>query len=192
MRILERRELWIHTHFLTDCVRLSEDRGQQIQEQIQPFLKKLGIVYGLHFEERPGEKGLRIVLECIPFRETLERIHLELQRIVKDIPAKPRPTRMIRFEKAPPVEHLEEARSEAVGRSEVRTGESNKSLKRLRSPRTLAPGVPYPEPGFSPVCRQSHCQRHSRKASADADDTIREGAPGRAPGRSAKGGGRPD
>ncbi len=89
MKILERRETWIHTHFVTDCIRLPSRRMQEIKAEIEPFLHQLGIVYGIHFKEEKGEKGIRIVLECIPFPPTLETIQIKLQEVVKDIPAAP-------------------------------------------------------------------------------------------------------
>jgi len=93
MKILERRETWIHTHFLTDCIRLPSRRMDQIKAEMEPFLRQLGIVYDIHFEEHKGEKGIRIVLECIPFPSTLDKIQRKLQDIVKDIPARPQPVR---------------------------------------------------------------------------------------------------
>ena len=93
MRIIERRETWIHTHFLTDCVRLPSHRMAQIKREIEPFLRSLGIVYGIHFEEHRAEKGIRIVLECIPLPSTMAAIEEKLKETVKDIPIKPQPVK---------------------------------------------------------------------------------------------------
>ncbi len=64
---------------------------RQISSGMEVFLRRLGIVYGVHLEGVKGEKGIRIVLECIPFPSTLDRIQSKLQGIVKKIPARPEP-----------------------------------------------------------------------------------------------------
>lgn len=74
MKILGREECWIHTHFLTDCVSLSEVRMREVVKNMKPYLQELGIVYGLHFTQVKDERTCRIVLECIPFPSTLDRI----------------------------------------------------------------------------------------------------------------------
>ena len=48
MEIMERRELWIHTHFVTDCVRLSHAQGRDIEAALLPVLRQHHIVYGIH------------------------------------------------------------------------------------------------------------------------------------------------
>ena len=35
MEIVQRRELWIHTHFVTDCVRLSHTQGRDIEAALR-------------------------------------------------------------------------------------------------------------------------------------------------------------
>jgi len=92
MKILGRSHDMVHTHFLTDCIYLPEDRGREIKRQLGPLLRELRIVYGIHFRETAGQEGLTIVLECIPFRETLDRIEARLKEIVKDMPSRPRRT----------------------------------------------------------------------------------------------------
>jgi hypothetical protein len=99
MNILERRHTWLHTHFLTDCERLPPHRMQEIESQIVPVLRNLGIVYDIHFDAHRHDPGVRIVLECIPLPNTLELIQLELKRIVQPIPAKPREVHIITFER---------------------------------------------------------------------------------------------
>jgi len=89
---------------------------RHIELQIEPFLRGLGIVYGIHFEQHEGEKGLHIVLECIPFPSTLEKIEARLREIVKDIPSKPVPTSVkLVAKKAPPTE---EVATTAIGRAQ--------------------------------------------------------------------------
>ncbi len=94
MEILERRQTWIHTHFVTDCVRLSEARGREIAAALLPVLRQHHIVYGIHFEESRHDPGIRIVLECIPLPPVLEQIEAALRRIVAPIPAKPQPVKV--------------------------------------------------------------------------------------------------
>lgn len=94
MKIFGREELWIHTHFLTDCIRLSSQRMQDIEKAMLPFLRQLGIVYGVHFTQLRDERTCRVVLECIPFAETLERIQQKLQDIVREIPSRPPTTKV--------------------------------------------------------------------------------------------------
>jgi hypothetical protein len=99
MNILDRRYTWLHTHFLTDCERLPPHRVREIESQIIPVLRNLGIVYDIHFNAYRDDPGVRIVLECIPLPNTLELIQLELKRIVQPIPAKPREMHIITFDR---------------------------------------------------------------------------------------------
>jgi hypothetical protein len=99
MNILERRHTWLHTHFLTDCERLPPHRMREIETQVIPVLRKLGIVYDIHFDAHRDDPGVRIVLECIPLPNTLELIQLELARIVQPIPAKPREMHIVTFDR---------------------------------------------------------------------------------------------
>jgi hypothetical protein len=39
---------WIHTHFVTDCVRLSHMQGRDIEAALLPVLRQYHIVYGIH------------------------------------------------------------------------------------------------------------------------------------------------
>jgi len=98
MKVVGREETWIHTHFLTDCTRLSAERMREIKQPMIPFLRDLGIVYGMHFTQLRDERTCRIVLECIPFSQILDRIQQKLQEIVRDIPAHP-PTANVKVEK---------------------------------------------------------------------------------------------
>jgi hypothetical protein len=100
MNILERRHTWLHTHFLTDCERLPSHRMREIESQIIPVLRNLGIVYDVHFDAYRDDPGVRIILECIPLPNTLELIQLELKRIVQPIPAKPREMHIVTFDRS--------------------------------------------------------------------------------------------
>jgi hypothetical protein len=102
MHILERRHTWLHTHFLTDCERLPPHRMQEIERQIIPVLRNLGIVYDIHFYAHGQDPGVRIVLECIPLPNTLELIQLELTRIVQPIPSRPREMHIVTFDRPAP------------------------------------------------------------------------------------------
>ncbi|MBI3325499.1 MAG: hypothetical protein HYZ81_02185 [Nitrospinae bacterium] len=107
MNILERRHTWLHSHFLTDCERLPTHRMREIQRQIIPVLRRLGIVYDIHFDAHRDDPGVRIVLECIPLPNTLELIHLELQRIVRPIPSRPREMQVVTFGRPSPASESE-------------------------------------------------------------------------------------
>jgi hypothetical protein len=94
MDILARRETWLHTHFVTDCLRLSVAQGREIEAAILPVLRQHHIVYGIRFAESRHDPGIRIVLECVPLRRALDHIEEALRCIVAPIPAKPSTTRM--------------------------------------------------------------------------------------------------
>lgn len=101
MEILGRETTWIHTHFLTDCVRLPAHRVREIQRRMAPVLRGEGIVFGLHVERHAGERTVRLVLECIPYAHVLQRVEAALREVVRPIPARPRPTE-IRILPRPP------------------------------------------------------------------------------------------
>ncbi len=101
MRILERRFTFIHTHFLTDCEKLPNELGKELQRDMERFLRERGIVYGIHFEEAKHERGLRIVLECVPLPKVLDEVERHLRELVKPIPKRPQPVRPVRIEEPP-------------------------------------------------------------------------------------------
>ncbi len=94
MKILDIKTTWIHTHFLTDCKKLSLHDEKRIKREMESYLKRMGIVFGIHYRAFRGEKGIRIVLECIPFPEILDKIKNYLQRLIKDVPARPKETKV--------------------------------------------------------------------------------------------------
>jgi hypothetical protein len=94
MDILERRETWLHTYFVTNCLRLSVAQGREIEAAMLPVLRQHHIVYGIRFAESRHDPGIRIVLECIPLRPVLGQIEEALRRIVAPIPAKPTPVQV--------------------------------------------------------------------------------------------------
>jgi hypothetical protein len=93
MRVLGREEIWIHTHFVTDCRYLPDHVARETRRKIDRVLDRLGIVFGIHFDCR-GEEGLRIVLECIPLRETMQQIEAALTALIEPIPSRPRRTQV--------------------------------------------------------------------------------------------------
>ena len=98
MEILQRRESWIHTHFVTDCVRLSQAQSREIEAALLPVLRQHHIVYGIHVEESRHDPGIRVVLECIPLRGVLDQIEVALRHILAPIPAKPTPVQTVTVE----------------------------------------------------------------------------------------------
>jgi len=107
MKILQREELWIHTHFITDCVYLPDHQAREIRAKIARVLDELGIVFGIHFDSRPGEKGLSVVLECIPLPESMRKIESALAETIRPIPSQPRKTKV---EIGPPQRRLSASR----------------------------------------------------------------------------------
>ena len=94
MEILRREKVFVHTHFVTDCEYLPDDRAREVRKNMARVLDELGIVFGIHFAASRTERGLRVVLECIPGRSEMERIEKELSEAVKDIPCRPRRTQV--------------------------------------------------------------------------------------------------
>lgn len=94
MKILRRETVWIHTHFVTDCLYLPDHLAREIQREMAQVLDQERIVFGIHFDARAQDEGLRIVLECIPLADPMARIEAALAAIIKDMPARPRRTRV--------------------------------------------------------------------------------------------------
>ena len=106
MKIVRRQEMWIHTHFVTNCTYLPDHHAREIRRKVNRLLEQLGIVVGLHFDEK-YDGGLRIVLECIPLPETMEKVESGLAEMIEPIPARPRKTK-VRIE--PPARRVKAAR----------------------------------------------------------------------------------
>ncbi|UCC67731.1 MAG: hypothetical protein JSV79_11520 [Armatimonadota bacterium] len=106
MELLRRDEVWIHTHFVTDCRYLPDHHARDIRRKTDRVLDRLGIVFGIHFDSR-GEEELSIVLECIPLPETMREIESALAKIVRPIPSRPRRTKV---EIEPPKRRISVAR----------------------------------------------------------------------------------
>jgi hypothetical protein len=89
MRILDRWESLVFTHFVTDGQRLPAHRVEAIEDAFVPRLRARGIVVGVHLEHERTDPGIRLVLECRPAREDLDALERELARILEPIPARP-------------------------------------------------------------------------------------------------------
>jgi hypothetical protein len=79
----------VHTHFVTDGLRLPTERLREIERGFLPAVRRTGILVGIHFARPPTDPGVRIVLECQPARPDLEELQRELERVVAPIPVKP-------------------------------------------------------------------------------------------------------
>jgi len=73
---------------------------REILKEMLPFLRQIGIAFGLHFTQAQNERTCRIVLECIPFAQTLDRIQEKLQEVVRAIPARPSVTKGVKTEQS--------------------------------------------------------------------------------------------
>lgn len=94
MKILQRETVWIHTHFITDCVYLADHHAREIRDRMDRVLAEHRIVFGIHFDTGGDRQGLRIVLECVPLPETMRSIESALAEIIEPMPARPRRTRV--------------------------------------------------------------------------------------------------
>ena len=89
MKIIDRWQDLVHTHFVTDAVRLPTERTREIEQAFAPALRKNGIMFGIHFAHASHEPGIRVVLECQPVRSVLESLEHELARVIERIPTRP-------------------------------------------------------------------------------------------------------
>jgi hypothetical protein len=94
MKILRKETSWIHTHFVTNGERIEPHQERQLRREMNRVLRENRIVVGLHFESRPNERGVRIVLECVPLPQAMENVEKELARLLEPIPARPRQTKV--------------------------------------------------------------------------------------------------
>jgi hypothetical protein len=89
MRILTRWKDLVHTHFVTDGVRLTPERRRDIAREFSAVLRSAGIVFPIHFVRARHERTIRIVLECQPAQLELERLERDLGKILEPIPIRP-------------------------------------------------------------------------------------------------------
>jgi|GEM_PF-938161 len=88
MKIVDVRETWIHTHFLTDSWEILPEERFKIDMRIDPELRQLGIQYGLHYERKPKAQGYTVVLECIPFPRARDYIRNLIDETIKEFPTR--------------------------------------------------------------------------------------------------------
>jgi hypothetical protein len=88
MEIVDVRETWIHTHFVTDSWEILPEERFKIDMRVEPELRRLGIQYGFHYERKPQAESYNIVLECIPFPETRDYIKDLVNETIKDFPTR--------------------------------------------------------------------------------------------------------
>jgi hypothetical protein len=98
MRILERWKDLVHTHFVTDGVRLTPERTRDIEREFLAVLRAGGIVFPIHFARASHERTIRVVLECQPAQKELDRLERELGRILEPIPIRPPTVTVLRVE----------------------------------------------------------------------------------------------
>lgn len=88
MKIVDVQETWIHTHFITDSWEISSEEKFKIDMRIIPELRRLGIQYGFHYEQKPDSDSCTIVLECIPSQKTKDFVKELLEETIKDFPTR--------------------------------------------------------------------------------------------------------
>jgi hypothetical protein len=93
MKVIDVREAWIHTHYILDSFELTEAERNEIKLRVEPELKQMGIQYGIHFDRKPHEDHMKVVLECIPFDHIKDRVKEILQETIRDFPTRARAER---------------------------------------------------------------------------------------------------
>ena len=88
MKIVDVRETWIHTHFLTDSWEILPEERFKIDMRLEPELRRVGIQYGFHYERKPQAQVYTIVLECIPFPRMKDYIKDLLDETIKEFPVR--------------------------------------------------------------------------------------------------------
>lgn len=93
MKVIDVKETWIHTHYILDSFELTQEERDKIKLRIEPELKRMGIQYGIHFERKPHEDHMKVVLECIPFDHIKDRVKEILNETIEDFPTRTRDER---------------------------------------------------------------------------------------------------
>jgi hypothetical protein len=88
MKIVDVKETWIHTHFVTDSWDILPEERFKIDMRLEPELRNLGIQYGFHYEHKPNAEAYNIVLECIPFPKTRDYIKELLDETIEEFPSR--------------------------------------------------------------------------------------------------------
>lgn len=90
MKVIDVKETWIHTHYILDTFELTQEERDKIKLRIEPELKRMGIQYGIHFDRKPYEDHMKVVLECIPFDHIKDRVREILSETIEDFPTRTR------------------------------------------------------------------------------------------------------
>ena len=88
MKIVEEREVWIHTHFILDSFYVTDQERRQISISVEPELMQLGLQYGLTYNIAPSKHRAIIVLECIPFDSVKAVVKELIDDAIKDFPVR--------------------------------------------------------------------------------------------------------
>ncbi len=88
MKIVEEREVWIHTHFILDSFYITDQERRRISISVEPELIHLGIQYGLTYNIAPSKHRAIIVLECIPFDSVKAVIKQLISDVIEDFPVR--------------------------------------------------------------------------------------------------------
>ena len=84
MKIVEEREVWIHTHFVLDSFYITDQERRQISISFEPELMQLGLQYRLTYNIAPSKHRAIIVLECIPFDSVKAIVKELIDEAIKD------------------------------------------------------------------------------------------------------------
>ena len=88
MKIVEEREVWIHTHFILDSFYITDQERRQISIGVEPELMQLGLQYGLTYNIAPSKHRAIIVLECIPFDSVKAIVKNLIDDVIEDFPVR--------------------------------------------------------------------------------------------------------
>ena len=88
MKVIDVRETWIHTHYILDSYELTEEEKTKIKLRIEPELKQMGIQFGIHFDRKPYEEHMKVVLECRPFEHIKNRVREILEETIEEFPTR--------------------------------------------------------------------------------------------------------
>ena len=88
MKIVEERDVWIHTHFIVDSFYITAQECRQVSISVEPELIQLGIQYGLTYNIAPSKHRAIIVLECIPFDSVKAIVKKIINDVIKDFPVR--------------------------------------------------------------------------------------------------------
>ena len=88
MKIVEERDVWIHTHFIVDSFFITAQECRQISISVEPELMQLGLQYGLTYKIAPSKHRAIIVLECIPFDSVKAIVKEIINDVIEDFPVR--------------------------------------------------------------------------------------------------------